>query len=442
MLLSLQQIWRKLIAGNWVIFTKRELWIVAILIALLLATLFYLLLRFIEPPPPKVIRITTGSESGAYYQFGKKYAEKFKEHGIRLEVLPSSGAAENLKRLEQSGKRSERIDFALIQSGVAAPDQHPELESLASVAFEPVWVLSRPGSPIKAISDLKGKTIAVGVEGSGTKIVAQEILKANGIDSTNASFASLPNDQAYQQLEAGKVDAMFVVASANAPLVRRALEASMQFINFDQGDAYVRRYPWLAKVVLPKGSIDLAKRVPAEPIELIATNANLVARKDTHRAIAFLMMDIASEIHAPGGLVHNLRQFPNETGLEFEQSEESKRFFKTGRPFLQRYLPFWLANLIERLLVSIVPALAIGIPLVKIIPAFLEYRERAKILQIYEDVFQLEYNPASAKLTAEEKKTRIQTLLNEVGQLRLGAAHHPNLYSLKQHLNDSLRSIQ
>jgi TRAP transporter TAXI family solute receptor len=428
----------KIFAGNWVIFTARELWWLIALIVLMVASLLYALFRYIEPPPPKVITISAGAKTGAYYQFAQRYALEMKKHGIELKVLESSGSVENLARIQDP---KAGVGFALIQSGIAngEAETYQSLESLASISYEPVWVLSNPETKIARLTDLVGKRIAIGAQGSGTRPVALELLAANGIKEGNASLLPLSAADAAAALAKNEIDAMITISSPSAPLIVLALEGGASVLEFDQADAYARRYPWLAKVVLPKGSASFAKNFPSNDISLIAASANLVARTDTHRAIAFLMMDIASEVHANAGPLHNLKQFPNEQNLQFSQSEESKRFFKTGRPVLQRYLPFWLANLIERLLVSIVPALAIGIPLAKLIPAFFEYREKAAVLLLYDEADGLDKQQQTGALKGDTMRQKLDDIEARLGRLKLGASRHVDVYNLRGHL-DVLRA--
>ena len=331
------------------------------------------------------------------------------------------------------------MSLAFIQTGVGDQQTSPDLESLASIAYEPVWVLSKPTKTFSRLIDLKGKRIAIGADGSGTQPVSIALLKANGIDGTNATLLPIGAADGYAQLQQDQVDAIITVAAPNAPIIVQALDGGLTAMDFDQADAYVRRFSWLSKVTLPKGSASFATNAPAKDIQLIAANANLVARGDTHPAVAFLVMDIASEIHAGSGLVHNVKQFPNEQSLQFTQSDESKRFFKTGRPFLQRYLPFWLANLIERLVVSIVPVLAIAIPLIKIIPAYFDFQDKSEILQLYELGMQAENAHKSGKLTQSAALDQITSLDKRLEKLDLGASRHIDVYNLHSHL-DLIRS--
>ena len=314
------------------------------------------------------------------------------------------------------------------------PQTSPDLESLASVAYEPVWVLSKPNKSINQLINAKGKRVAIGTDGSGSQPVALSLLGANGLTTTNTTFMPIGAADAYVQLQQDLVDVIITVAAPSAPIIEQSLNAGLSVMDFNQADAYVRRFSWLSKVTLPKGSSSFSGNLPTKDIQLIAANANIVARTDVHPAIAFLLMDIASEIHAGSGLVHNTKQFPNDQSLQFNQSDESKRFFKTGRPFLQRYLPFWLANLIERLLVSIVPVLAIAIPLIKLVPAYFDFQEKSEILQLYEQGMQTDRMVRSNQLTKAEALDQIVQLDRRLDALNLGASRHIEVYNLRAHL--------
>ena len=426
---------QKLTHGEFLLLTGRELTQLALLAMLVLAAVLWVLFRFIEPPPPKVVRISTGSPTGAYTRYAKQYAEALKTHGITLEVVTSAGSVENLKRLDDP---AQKFDLAFVQGGVGSAEQHPALESLASVAYEPIWVFfskkSFKSGPPTRLTELKGRAIGIDAEGSGVRVAATELLKMNQISAQEARLSALGGMAAVDAVLAGTLEAAILVASVDSPAVQKALAEDLGLMNFENADAYARLLPWVAKVTLPKGVAHLARNLPTEDVTLIAATANLVARGDLHRAVMFLVLDVASSVHKKPAAVNAMTEFPSERNLDYTQSEESKRFFKTGRPFLQQYLPFWLANLIERMLVTIVPILAIGIPLLRLIPAFLEWRERSELTRLYDEVLALEhrhYDTPQDKSNSLARLTQIDQLLPS---LKLGASHHVDVYNLKSHM--------
>jgi uncharacterized protein len=436
---------RRALHGHFVLLSASELWLVAGAFAAVLALAFWVVLAIWSPPPPKTVRFTSGSETGAYYLYANRYAEQFKKHGLKLEVLPSKGSLDNLQRLggpDVARKDPARVDLALVQSGlVEDPATYPHLESLASVAYEPIWVFYKPAQAtqrLTMLTELQGKRIAIGQEGSGSRVVAQRLLAFNNITAQSATVSDLAGAAAIDALVAGTLDAAIVVASVEAPHVEKALTAGLRAMDIANADAYVRLYPWLTKLTLPRGVVNMARNSPDEDIALIATTANLVVRADTHTALSFLLLDIASDVHAAPTRMSKLREFPSQQSMDLTQSEESKRFFKTGRPVLQRYLPFWLANVVERLLVSLVPALAILLPAAQIIPKIIRWREKAKIIQLYDRV---QWMDASGVLRPKDASGLAQAnqlldgVRSDIDKLRLEPELHVDVYNLKAHVD-------
>jgi TRAP transporter TAXI family solute receptor len=433
--------WQKLKRFDFLLLTHKEMRLLLLLALALSGVVLWLLFSVISPPPPKLIRISAGSESGAYYKFAKTYAEQFKKHGITLEVLTSKGSVENLTRLND---KAQKVDLAFVQGGIADAEQYPKLESLASVAYEPIWVFYNPRSfnnKLNHLSELAGKTIAVGTPGSGVRAVALEFLKLNQISETTAKLIELSGTEAVEAVAAGTVDAVFLVTAVEAPSVQRAIDKGVAIYSFSQAEAYARKFPWSAKVTLPKGGAIMAKNLPAEDVELVAATANLVARADLHQAIMFLALDIASEVHRLPSPFSAVGDFPNKRNLDFTQSDESKRFFETGRPFLQRYVPFWLANLIERFLVLLGPLIAIAFPIMKLGPALLSWNEQSELAQIYDEVLDIEYGRHPNSDSLDKALARLAEIEASIPHLGLTAHYYTNIYSLRGHLATARRNL-
>ena len=241
--------------------------------------------------------------------------------------------------------------------------------------------------------------------------------------------------QAVEAVLAGALDAAILVAAVDSPAVQKALSEELGLMNFENADAYVRLLPWVAKVTLPKGVAKLDKNLPREDINLIAATANLVGTTDLHRAIMFLMLDVASTVHKRPAATNAQTEFPSERNLEYAQSDESKRFFKSGKPFLVEYLPFWLANLAERMLLTLVPVIAIGLPLMRMVPAFLSWRGYAHLIQLYDDVMVLERQRSPTPDGKAQALHRLSEIDKQLSGLRLSAEHHVNVYNLKSHID-------
>jgi TRAP transporter TAXI family solute receptor len=434
-----RSIWRRVRERDLELLADRELLALGVVLALAVAALLWVIFTYFEPPPPKRVTIVTGGESGAYFAYAKRYAAEFRKQGITLEVKTSKGSVENLAALVAPAPTAM---IGLMQSGIGDAENAPQLESLASIAYEPIWVLYKPKSPtdrVTTLASFAGKRIAIGPDGSGTRVAALKLLRVNEMTSANTSLSEQTGSDAVQALLDGKVDAAFIVAAADAPSIVQALTAGLRTVSFERADAYVRLLPWLSKVILPRGVISLPKDLPSEDVQLIASTANLVVHKDLHPAIVYLLMDVASEIHKVPTIVNGLREFPSEKSLDFPQSAESQRFFKNGRPFLQRYLPFWLANLLERLSVTLLPALAIVIPLVQLLPKLMSWREKSRLLKLYHEIDLLQASGVLSPtdpLTALAHLDRIEA---ELAKLKFGATEYIDVYNLRSHL-DMMRS--
>ncbi len=435
--------WQKLKRFDFLLLNRRETrWLVMFILAALAVLLWYLF-TYLQPPPPKLVRIITGSEAGAYFKFAKQYEPLFAKHGITLEILTSAGSVENLARLKD---KNEKIDLAFVQGGVASASDNPQVESLASVAYEPVWVFYNKkafagAKGLEQLSALNGKSIAIGPQGSGVRAVATELLTLNKITQSNTKLLDLSGALAVKELVAGNIDAAFLVAAIESPAVQDALASGLGLLSFEQAEAYSRLFPWVAKITLPKGAANMSKNLPEQDIQLIAATANLVTRSDLHRAIMFLSLDIASGVHRQPSALSTVGDFPSEKNLDFAQASESERFFKTGRPFLQRYVPFWLANLIERLLLLLGPMLAIGFPLVKLFPSLIDWKERSELAQIYDEILDLEYGKYADQAGRDKALARLNQIEEALPHLGLTAHFYQGLFSLKKNIELARRRI-
>ena len=378
----------KLKAG---LLSLRDLFATAWWIFLIVGIGFVVAYQFVEPAPPRHIVITTGSESGAYYQFAQRYATILARHGITLEVKASAGSLDNLARLKEDAAQ-----VGFVQGGVIEPPDDPEneedngLRSLGSVFYEPVWVFYRGDRKLERLTELRGKRIAIGQEGSGVRQLAQQLLKANEI-AVGSNLVALSGLKAAEELQQGRIDAAFIIASEKAPVVQVLLRSpGVKLMSFSQSSAYQRRFPFLTKLTFPHGVADLVRDFPPEDIRLLAPTANLIIRDDLHPALQTLLLQAASEVHGKTGFFQDAGEFPAYKDQMLPLSPEAARYYKSGPPFLQRYLPFWLAVLADRLIVLLVPLFALMIPLLKIAPAVYTWRVRSKVFRCYGELKFLE----------------------------------------------------
>lgn len=400
---------------------------------------FVVAYQFVGPPPPDRIVMATGSESGAYNAFGKLYAERFRAEGIELELKTTAGSRENLALL--AGESSD-VAVAFMQSGIGEPVEHPDLRSLGSVYYEPFWVFVRGEEEPRRLTELAGLRIAVGAEGSGTRAVALGLLADNGITGENADLTPLAGAAAEKALLSGVVDAAIFVTSATSPRIRSLLEApDIALMNFERADAYVRRNHYLSKVLLPKGTIDLAANLPAEDKVLLAPTATIVASQRLHPALADLLLLTMRDAHRAGGRLEKPGAFPTGNFVTFPLEPAAQRFYDEGPPFLQRYLSFWAANLIDRLKILLLPLLTLLYPLFKLLPPTYSWRMRSKVNRWYKELQALDDKLRANAISREEATARLDEIEQSVEKVSVPTGFAANAYTLRLHIDFLRRKI-
>jgi hypothetical protein len=351
----------------------------------------------------------------------------------------TAGSVENLALL-----RAGEVDVALVQGGLAAPADGELLEGLASLYHEPLWVFHTLGDDLVDLRGLAGKHLAVGAEGSGTRAVALPLLGQNGIDAVSAVLRDVGGAAAVEALRSGVVDAAFFVAAPSAPLIADLLrDSEVQLLGFSRAEAYTRRFDYLSKVTLVAGQVDLAKGMPEADVPLVAPTANLVVSTEFHPALVTLLLQAASAVHAGGDGFTAPGTFPSAQHLDLPLNDAARRYHASGPPFLQRFLPFWAATLVDRLAVMLVPLLTLLLPLFKILPPTYRWRIRSRIYRWYRDLRQVEqriYGGADADVTAwaEDELDRIE---GEVSQINVPLSYADQLFNLRLHIRFVRREL-
>jgi hypothetical protein len=291
-----------------------------------------------------------------------------------------------------------------------------------------------------SLQGLTGKRIAVGAEGSGTRKVAKELLAAYGVTAQNSQFEGITGMAATEALLTNKLDAIIQIAAPQASAVKKLLDPgnSATLINLSQAEGLVRKLPYLSTVTLKAGSVDIPTQTPPQDVLLLTTTANLVVRQDTHPAIAYLLLEAAREVHHSATLLNRPAEFPNPRGTDFPLAEEAARYYKDGRPFLQRYLPFWLANAIQRLLLILIPLAAVGIPVIKLIPELLQFKEKNRLYRRYADLLKIEQEIRARQLNQEEiieERKRLDKIENDISLMKFTLEFSDRVYTLRQHVD-------
>ncbi|HVY07758.1 MAG TPA: TAXI family TRAP transporter solute-binding subunit [Burkholderiales bacterium] len=414
--------------------SRRDLWITMATVLAVALVLFLLAFRFVEPAPPNSIVISTGAVDGGYHMFAVRYQEILARDGVKLELRPSAGSQENVSRLIDD---SSDVEVGFLQGGSAFAANAPDLVSLGSIYYEPLWVFYR-GNEIHDFGGLQGKRLAIGPEESGTRALALQLLAVNAAVMPPTVMMPYSGRDATELLLAGQIDAFFLVGPPESPLVEQLMAApGIRLLSLDRADAYVRRFPSLTKLTLPQGVFDFVKNIPARDVTLVSPTANLLAVDGLHPALAFLLMRAATEVHGGSGLLHKAGEFPAPLNAEFPLSEEARRYYKSGPPFLQRYLPYWAAVLVDRLWITLLPVLALLVPLGRVIPAVYRWRARSRIYRWYAKLkeVELEQDANSSPERLVELLGRLDEIERAVNRINTPLAYTDNLYAFRQNVN-------
>jgi TRAP transporter TAXI family solute receptor len=414
------------------LFVRPALWWYGIAGALILLALVATI-AWLGPLPPKVVVMSTGAAGSDYEMYAQQYQAILKRSGVQLRLQPSAGALDNLRRLNdpRSG-----VTVAFAQGGLTSEAQSPDLESLGTVFYQPFWLFVRREIAAVRPDEVRGKRLAVGPDGSGTQVLARKFLSLNGIDESQLQLLPLSAAQAGEALLRGEIDLAAMVVSCDTPIVRRLLASSdVNVVGAPRADAYVALQPDLTKLVLPSGVGDLAKNRPPSDVNLVASEASLIVRKDLHPAIKYLLVEAATEIHSEGGLFRKAGQFPAVEPVDLPISKDARQYYKSGPPFLQRYLPYGLAVLGTRLLVLLIPMIGVAYPLLRTAPAIYSWSMRRRIFRLYGELKYIEVElEARRGLPAEDLAAQLQRLEERADHLQVPFAFAPFLYQLRNHI--------
>jgi len=417
----------------------------------LAAALLGLAYWLLDPNPPNKVVLATGSDQGAYAELGKRYVQALKPYGITVELRPTQGAAENLQLLRDPNSG---VDIAFVQGGADEQrqgdnDADGQLVALGSLFYEPVWLFYRSDSAqrllkaptLTSLSQLPGWRLNIGAEGSGVPNLMNKLIAANNIEPSTLTLLRQPQTPAVVALLGGETDALVFASAPESLMVQMLLQTpGIALYNFAQADAYSRRFAFLTPVTLPRGVVDLARDLPPQDVRLIAPTATLLARKGTHPALIQIFVQAAQQIHGGAGWFQRKGELPIAAGTEEPLAKEAQRFYATGAPVLQRYLPFWLANLIDRMWPVLVTIVAALIPLSRTLPPLYQFRIRKRIFRWYAQLREVE--DAIDKRPANELLQDLNVIEERVANVSVPLSYADELYSLRSHIQMVRRRLR
>lgn len=432
-----------------------EILLIAAPAIIMVTAAFWMTSKYIKPAPPSKIVIATSSKGAPYHRLAEKYRDFLAANGVTMEIRETGGSFDNLRLLKDPASD---VDIGFVQGGITNAAEAPGLRSIGRMFWEPLWLFTRHDLTIERLPELVGKRILVGPAGGGTNFLAVKMLEANGVTPANSTFINMELPQYVETLQKGEADAGFLVLGPDAKTIGRLFEPRDaggaprgNIVNLAQADAFTQRFAFLSRLDLKRGVIDFGRDVPAANTAMVTTAVALVAREELHPALASLMAQAALQIARtpdsdPTGrsqVFSRESTFPTSADPEFPMVEEARRIYTSGPPFLQRFLPFWLATLADRLFVLLLPIIGVAMPLMKLVPMMYTWRIRRRIFRWYGELRRVEVQ-LSRQATAEE----IAELLAEVDRIK-EAAHNitvpvsfaSSLYDLREHIDVTRRRV-
>jgi len=387
----------------------------------------------IDPAPPKKIVISISKQDGNYQAYASLYGVLLQQQGVTLDIRETEGPAQSLEALR---KKDSGVDMALIPGGVARLESTAGLVSLGSLYYEPVWIFAKLKPEVGSLSGLKGKRIAVGRAGSGSRILSGMLLDAAGVTANNSKLLEIGDEEAANALKNGMVDAIFLSGVPTTPLIQQvAAMPGVGLADLSDAEAISRQFEFLHHLVLPKGALSLEHNNPPHDVHMLAPTVSLVARESMHQALIYLVLKVITRVHGGVGMLQQAGEFPSGKDSDFEVSSQAKQFFVSGPPFLDRYLPFWAATFVNRVLIVLVPLIAIAIPLSRVAPAVYAWLIKSRIYKLYGELRFLELQLRNARQDEFPRiRKELDTIESRVNTMRLPVAFSSHLYELRSHI--------
>lgn len=398
-------------------------------LAVVLLALAYL---WLDPNPPRQVTLATGPGQSAYDEFGLRYAKTLATHGITVKLVESEGAAQNLQWLAEG-----KVDLGFVQGGNATPElTAQELRSLGSLFVEPLWLFYRSTKPLSSLTDFKHLRMNVGTQGSGVPHLMSQLFALNHMDEHKLALSHLAQTPATVEFLERRLDALVFASAPEASMVQMLLQTpGVRLMSFGQSEAYSRRFAFLTPVTLPRGVVDLAKDIPPQDVRLVATTTTLLARANLHPALMQLFSQSALVLHGQAGWFSRSREFPSLDHTEFLISDEAQRAIRMGTPWLQRYLSFSWANLIERMWLALGIILAVLLPLSRIVPPIYEFRIRSRVFRWYGELRSIEDRAATGDESYPTLLDELLKLASQVEKISVPLSYADELYALRQHID-------
>ena len=416
--------------------------ILALVVLAIVGAIGWTVISIGNPFPPRTILMATGPEGSAYHEFGDRYREIMRRSGFDVRPLPTRGGVENLARLRDPASK---VSVGFAQGGLTGHEASPDLASLGAVSIEPLWIFLRGSSQGTPAQKFAGKRLSIGAEGSATRVMVRQLLALNGIEESSLELLGLPPDESAELLLQGRIDGAAMLTSWQSPAVRKLLAADgIVLEGYPRADAYLALFPTLSKVVLPMGVADLARNIPPTDVTLLAVEASLAVRRDLHPAVQYMLLEAASEIHGGPEIFHRAGRFPAAESIDLPLSQQAREFYKSGLPFVYRYLPLWLAGVAERLFILLIPLFTVVFPLVHFVPTLIAMVVERRMFSLYGELkfLESEIQKSGPGELREDVASRLASLAKRAQSLRVPLGYAQRLFILKSHIAQAQDEIE
>ena len=394
---------------------------------------------WLYPMPASQITFSAGLKDGAYYPLARQYADALQRHGVSVVLLESEGSAQNLQRLKADAPEA---DVALVQGGFGWSSQSTQtatisaVQTLANVGIEAVWIFSRQRE-FNSLLQLRGLRVAVGPEGSGHRVMAQLLTRQQRIKPEEIRFSPLSGMGAAEALARDEVVAVVMVASADAPAVGKLLRTpGVHLAALQRTVAIAERNNFLEPRLLAQDS--LGPGTPPRDVTLLTTHTHLVVRTTLDSALKRAMTAAAMQVQGSSGPFHRAGDFPALRRSDFPTAPEARNVMGHGLGWLERALPFWWAQVVERLVIVCVPLAVVAWWLSLLIPAWLRWKLESRVTRWYGELKFIENDLAKNNLSDLDMSRlngRLARMDKSISTLTLPRELAQRWYTLHQHVD-------
>ena len=390
---------------------------------------------------PDTLKIAAGQPGSYFYETAEIYKKDLAKQGVELEIIESKGAADSLTLLREG-----KVDIALSHGGLTTKQESPDLVSLGSISYEPLWVFQRKGTkPIYDLSQLKGMKVATGQEGTGVEVIAKRLFTAEGVNERNTTILHMSMKEAAERLAKGDIDAAVFMDPPENDKIRAFFSSSaVNETSLQDSEALRRRFRYLHVIKIPPSGVDLELEQPHAELLTIAPTAYLAAKKNLDPALQYLLLSVIDEVHHAPTLISDENEFPSDKDVDLTLSPDAEVYYKKGKPFLQQYLPFQMASLLERLIKVLLPLLLLGYPIIAYAPTAYNWHIRNKLSKRYDSLVEIEEQLANnrSNKSAAEFDSMLADVEKKLNDEKIPSSFTNEVFILREHIELVQRKIQ